>query len=111
MYQWWPGVYERLASGGPELWHPQFLTCKADRQRPAGLHMDSLVFKRMPQVSPFRNHSIAVRATLVFSLPTLVWNMWNHATLLELYTFWMRQPLMCLKAPPRGKGRGESGTG
>ena len=59
--------------------------------------MDSLVYKRLPQ------GGIAVREALVFSLPTLVWNMWDQATLLELYTFWMKQPLMCLKAPPRGR--------
>ena len=90
-------AYHRLASGGLELWHPQFLTCKADRQRRAGMGMDSLVYKRRPQ------GGIAVREALVFSLPTLVWNMWDQATLLELYTFWMKQPLMCLKAPPRGR--------
>ena len=90
-------AYHRLASGGLELWHPQFLTCKADRQRRAGMGMDSLVYKRQPQ------GGIAVREALVFSLPTLVWNMWDQATLLDLYTFWMRQPLMCLKAPPRGR--------
>ena len=66
--------------------------------------MDSLAYKQLPQVNLFRSHSIAVREALVFSLPTLVWNMWNQATLLELYAFWMKQPLMCLKAPPpRGR--------
>ena len=100
-------AYHRLASGGLELWHPQFLTCKADRQRRAGMGMDSLVYKRLPQ------GGIAVREALVFSLPTLVWNMWDQATLLELYTFWMRQPLMCLKAPPAGgeSARGDSERG
>ena len=72
-------------------------TSLADRQRRAGMGMDSLVYKRQPQ------GGIAVREALVFSLPTLVWNMWNQATLLEVYTFWMKQPLMCLKAPPRGR--------
>ena len=99
----------RPASGNQELWHPQFLPSKADRQRAARMNMsmdsESLVYKRLPE------GGIAVREARVFSLPTLVWNMWDQATLLELYTFWMRQPLMCLKAPPRGKGRGESGTG
>ena len=89
-------AYHRLASGGLELWHPQFFTRRDDRQRQARAGVDSLVYRRLPQ------GGAEVREAKVFSLSTLVWTMWEQATLLELYTFWMRMPLMCLKAPPRG---------
>ena len=89
-------VFHQLASGGVELWHLQFLASKADRQRQKGAGVDSLVYKRL------RPGRIGVREALVFSLPTLVWNMWNQATLLELYAFYMKRPLVCLKGPPRG---------